>query len=131
MILDTIIGSIVGIINKAIPDKDMKYKLLHEIEMYKLTSDFENAKSQLAVNAEEAKHNHLFVAGWRPFIGWCCGIAFVWHVLIVHIITFLAGIGGHTILLPEFDMMLLMNILFAMLGLGGYRTYEKIKLAGK
>ena len=126
-IIDTVLGSIFGIINKIVPDKNQAARIQAEIEMYKLTSDFQNAMAQIRVNEQEGSHESIFVAGWRPFIGWVCGIAFAYHVLLVPMIVFLGSIIHQNIPLPVFDVMLLMNVLFGMLGMGGFRTYEKVQ----
>lgn len=125
--VDTIISGILGIVNKFIPDKSRAAEIQAQIEMYKLTSDFQNAMKQIEVNQKEAEHESIFVAGWRPFIGWVCGFAFTYHVLVVPLIVFISTMTSHPIPLPEFDVMLLMNVLFGMLGLGGFRTYEKVQ----
>ena len=83
---------------------------------------------QAQINEQEAKHRTIFVAGWRPFIGWTCGIALCWHFVLAPITIFLCAYIGVTIPeLPTFDMGSLMTVLMGMLGLGGLRTYEKQK----
>ncbi len=126
--VDVIISGIFGILDRIIPDKNAAAKAKAEIEMYKLTSDFQNAMAQVAVNEAEGDHESIFVAGWRPFIGWVCGISFAYHVILIPFLAFISAIGGYVIPLPAFDSMLLMNVLFGMLGLGGMRTYEKIQI---
>lgn len=88
--------------------------------------------AQLEVNAKEAQHKNVFVAGWRPFIGWTCGAAFVWAFLLSPIIETIAfyafAIGGHEVDLtglPTLDLAAMMPVLMGMLGLGGLRTFEK------
>ena len=88
----------------------------------------ELAKGQLAVNAEEAKHRSIFVAGWRPFIGWACGISLFVHFLLfptADVVT--AYLGYKPVPYPAFDMDSLMTILLGILGLGGMRSFEKFK----
>ena len=77
-------------------------------------------QGQLKVNVEEAKHRSMFVAGWRPFIGWICGVGLLYSYVLVPIATAL----GMSI---ENDRDGLMALTTAMLGLGGMRTYEKMK----
>jgi hypothetical protein len=82
--------------------------------------------AQVSVNQAEAQHRSTFVAGWRPFIGWVCGIALAYHFVLSPIIVFGIAISGVTVPeLPSFDMNSLMTVLMGMLGLGGLRTYEK------
>lgn len=126
-VIDTVLGGIFGIINRIVPDKNQAAKIQAEIEMYKLTSDFQNAMAQIQVNQAEGNHESVFVSGWRPFIGWVCGFSFAYHVIAVPLIVFVSTIIGKPVPLPAFDVMLLMNVLFGMLGLGGFRTYEKVQ----
>lgn len=86
------------------------------------------AEVQGSVNAIEAQHRSLFVAGWRPFIGWVCGIALAYHYIIRDNIMF---IWPHLSELPPIDPSQLNTILMGMLGLGGLRTYEKFKGVSK
>ena len=76
----------------------------------------------------EAQSRSIFVAGWRPFIGWTCGIAMFWHFVGVPITMFFVSWFSMEIAeLPQFDMNSLMTVLLGMLGLGGLRTFEKTK----
>ena len=88
----------------------------------------ELAKGQLEINKAEAGHKSIFVAGWRPFIGWTCGVALAWHFVIAPFIMFFSAYFGLDMpALPDFDMGSLLTVLMGMLGLGGLRTFEKYK----
>jgi Holin of 3TMs, for gene-transfer release len=102
--------------------------------------DTDLAKGQQAVNMEEAKNPHLFVAGWRPFIGWLCGITigimFIPKCLVItsfwsyKVYLSLSGHAANLPDLPPFPDMgsgEIMGLVSAMLGLGGLRTWEKVK----
>jgi len=83
---------------------------------------------QIDVNKEEARSPNIFVAGWRPFIGWVVGLAIAYHFIIYPFALFIAELYGHKGLdLPTIDFGVLFNLILAMLGFGGLRTYEKIK----
>ena len=83
---------------------------------------------QAQINEQEAKHRTIFVAGWRPFIGWTCGVALCWHFVLAPVTIFICAYLSVVIPeLPTFDMGSLMTVLMGMLGLGGLRTYEKQK----
>ena len=126
--LTALIGPVSNLLGKFIEDKDMKNKLAHEVATMAENHAQELAKGQLAINREEAKHKSIFVAGWRPFIGWTCGIALAWHFVFSPITIFICAYIGVVIPdLPTFDMGSLMTVLMGMLGLGGLRTYEKQK----
>lgn len=126
--LQALIGPATEIIGKFIEDKDQKNKLAHEIATMAEKHALEMAKGQMAINAEEAKHRNIFVAGWRPFIGWTCGVALFAHFILfpsADVIT--AYLGYDAVSYPAFDMDSLMTILLGMLGLGGLRSFEKYK----
>jgi len=126
--LDALIAPVTGLLDKFIPDADERARLAHEIATLSERHAQELAKGQLAVNQTEAAHKSLFVAGWRPFVGWTCGIALAWHFVGQPLVVFslaLSGVG--TPELPSFEMESLLTVLLGMLGLGGLRTFEKTK----
>lgn len=126
--LEALIGPVSGLLDKFIEDKDQKAKLAHDLATMAERHAQELAKGQLEINAAEAKHRSIFVAGWRPFIGWTCGIALAWHFVLAPVVIFGAGYVGIALPeLPTFDMDSLMTVLLGMLGLGGLRTFEKAK----
>jgi|TARA_X000001382_G_scaffold130687_1_gene126471 hypothetical protein len=132
MALLSLIGPATKLLGKFIEDKDVKNKLAHEVATMAEKHAQELAKGQLAINKEEAKSGNIFIAGWRPFIGWSCGVALVWHFIAAPFIIFFAALFGATLpALPEFDMGSLMTVLMGMLGLGGLRTFEKYKKVTK
>jgi len=128
MVWTALIGPVAGLLDKFIEDKDQKNKLAHEIATMSEKHAQELAKGQLEVNKVEASHRSALVAGWRPFIGWVCGVALAWHFVLSPVIIFIAAWLNVTLpALPEFDMGSLMTVLMGMLGLGGLRTFEKSK----
>ena len=121
--IDKLIGPISDIVGKLIPDKDLQKKLTHELEMSLHKANL----AQLEVNKAEAVHKSMFVAGWRPFVGWVCGVSLLYHFLLSPLMVFIFTIAGVEVLLPEFEFSQLSSILMGMLGLGGLRTFEKMK----
>tara|TARA_R100001129_G_scaffold171062_1_gene141023 strand:+ start:129 stop:512 length:384 start_codon:yes stop_codon:yes gene_type:complete len=119
-ILSSLIEPATKILDKVIEDKDQKNALAHEIATMAERHANELAKGQLEVNKVEAAHKSLFVAGWRPSIGWCCSLGLLYHVLI-------APIAGIWVEVPKIDSSLLMTTMTGMLGLGAMRSYEKTK----
>lgn len=103
---------------------DMKLKMMQSEQEGNLKIEefrHEEIQGQIDINKIEASSISVFIAGWRPFIGWACGCGFVYQLLIQPIAEgFISGI------FPVLDMHTLMALLGAILGLGGYRTYEKI-----
>lgn len=96
-------------------------------ELAQLDADLKMATGQMEVNKVEAGHQSLFVAGWRPAIGWVCGAAFAFKFVVGPSIAVLMAALGHPIVLPEFDFSEMSTILLGMLGLGTLRTVEKVK----
>ena len=117
------LAKIVGeIVNKFIPDPDKAQELKAAIEMKLI----EASTMQQQINMKEAEHSSMFVAGWRPFVGWICGLGCAYSFLLQPFITWIAmAFGGMPF--PVLDMASLMGLLMGMLGLGGLRTYEKVR----
>ena len=90
----------------------------------KRTDPNELIQIQTKINELEAQHRSVFVAGWRPFCGWICSVALFYNFVIRDL--FIWAIQPETVP-PAIQMEHLMTILMGMLGLGGLRTYEKIK----
>ena len=126
--LDTLIGPVTGLLDKFIEDKDQKAKLAHDIATMSQRHAQQLALAQIKVNEAEASSGSLFKGGWRPFVGWVCGVAFCYHFIIQPLIVFIVALTGTTIPdLPSFDMGTLLTVLGGLLGIGGLRTYEKQK----
>jgi uncharacterized membrane protein len=127
-LLGSLIGPVTGLLDKVVEDKDQKNALAHEIATLAGKQAHEAAMAQVEVNKAEAQHKSIFVAGWRPCVGWVCACAMAYHFILAPLILFGVGIYGAEIPeLPAFDMDSLMTVLLGMLGLGGLRTYEKQK----
>jgi len=124
--LQALIGPVTGLLDKFIEDKDQKNALAHEIATMSERHAQELALSQIEVNKAEAASGSVFKGGWRPFIGWVCGVAFAYHFILQPLILFAVLTAGIQLPpLPQFDMSQMMPVLLGMLGLGGLRTYEK------
>jgi hypothetical protein len=120
------IGPIVDGFLRFIPDKNKRAEAKEQLESQMLIALTSLVQGQLAINAKEAEHGSIFVAGWRPAIGWICGSALGWNYIIQPIITWIAFISGIDLAdAPRLDTAELTTILLGMLGLGGLRTYEK------
>ena len=126
--IQALIGPVTGLLDKFIEDKDAKNAMAHEIATMAERAAHEAAMAQVEVNKAEAQHRSIFVAGWRPFIGWTSGIALAYHFVLAPLIVFgVAWSGAEIPELPAFDMDSLMTVLLGMLGLGGMRSFEKAK----
>lgn len=123
-----------GLLDRLFPDPEKKaaaqlelIKLQQSGELAQLAASTDLAKAQLAVNQAEAASPSLFVSGWRPAIGWVCGLALTYQFVLRPLGAFVAAYFGHPLPnLPGLDDTL-WQLLFGMLGLGGLRTVEKIK----
>ena len=83
------------------------------------------AEVQTKMNEAEASHRSVFVAGWRPFIGWVCGIGLGYAVFLEPLLRFTFTVKGWTVDFPEINTNVTMQVLLGMLGLAGARSYEK------
>lgn len=119
-IVSALIGPVTGLLDKFIEDKDQKSAIAHELATMAERHSQEIMKGQLEVNKVEAAHKSLFVAGWRPAIGWICGIALLYS-------TILSPILDIWFTVPPVETSLLQTVLMGMLGLGAMRSYEKTK----
>lgn len=128
-----LIDPISRLLDKLIPDPEARARAELELRRAGREADLEELRlalsadqQQTAINQQEAAHADLFVSGWRPFIGWVCGMAFAYHFVLQPLLAFLLANTGQEVRLPVFDIDALSTVLFGMLGLGGLRTLEKI-----
>ena len=115
------------IINKIFPDPTQANQAKLELLKLQQSGELATMTAQTDINKEEAKSTSLFVSGWRPFVGWICGSAFALHYLIIPIANFILVATGNKEVILSFDMQTLLTLLMGLLGLGGYRTYEKVQ----
>ena len=115
-----------SLIDRFLPDPAAKAAA--EMELIKMAADGELKQviAQLEINAKEASHASVFVAGWRPFFGWAGGVGFVYAVVGQPLLAWAAQIKGWP-LPPSINLDLLWVVITGMLGIGGLRTIEKSK----
>ena len=123
--ISSLVGPVTGLLDKFIEDKDVKNKLAHDLSTMAERHAQELAKGQMEINKTEAAHKSLFVAGWRPAIGWICGLGMASNFLLIPIANFVLALTGSAIVVPLLDTGEMMPVLMGMLGLGAMRTYEK------
>jgi hypothetical protein len=132
---NVIIPAIIGIIDKIIPDpkqaaeaKLRVMELEQKRELVELEAAVKLAAGQLEVNKVEAGAPDFFTRGWRPFIGWVCGGGLMYQFMLRPLLPwFAATLGIDVAIMPPLELETLMTLLFGVLGLGAYRTTEKIK----
>lgn len=122
-----VLGPIIDKLVDRIPDPAAREKAKLEAEATLLAASIEEMKGQVQINVEEAKHASVWVSGWRPAIGWACALAFTFLYVVGPIVTWVASWYGIKIGLPQFNSADLMSLTFGMLGIAGFRTFEKVR----
>ncbi len=130
-ILDTIIGGgvvtaaegVANIIDQFVETDDEK----RAAEIIKARMMMKPSLAQIELNKIEAGHRSIFVAGWRPFIGWVCGFALLWHFILFDMLAWITvNFFPQVTELPELSGTdTLVTVLLSLLGLGAMRTAEK------
>ena len=118
--LGNLVGPVTGLLDKFIEDKDQKNKLAHEIATMAEKQAHELALAQIDVLKADAKGNR-FQSSWRPLIGWISGLSLGINYMVAPIC---AGFG---VMIPQADMSVMMPLMFGMLGIGGMRSFDKLK----
>lgn len=109
-----------NVLERVIPDKNARAAAKEELERAGQAGELDLLIGQLEINKVEAAHKSIFVAGWRPFIGWVCGAGLAYNVILHPFLSIWLE-------LPPVNEGLLYPVLTGMLGMGALRTYEKTK----
>ena len=117
-IVDLLVDPVSKILDKVVADKDLKEQLAHDIATMAQRHHHELMTAQIEVNKQEAKGN-WFQSSWRPATGWVCVSGFAINFLISP----LAVPFG--IEIPQADTTVMLPVLLGMLGIGGFRPFEK------
>lgn len=133
-LLGALIAKGLDIIGKFIPDPEEKAKAQFELMQLQQMSEFKEIDARLQeqqmqanINQQEAAHANLWVAGWRPFIGWVCGAGLALQFIIFPMVFWLGQMVGTVFAMPQLPIEMIMTMLGGMLGIGSMHTYEKIK----
>tara|TARA_R100000781_G_scaffold112671_1_gene80120 strand:+ start:2565 stop:2972 length:408 start_codon:yes stop_codon:yes gene_type:complete len=127
-LLPSILPAVTDVIGRFLPeDKEARAKAERQLEQQLATHLAKIDLAQLDINKTEAAHRSIWVSGWRPFIGWSCGVALAWSYVVTPILTFILAQTGYLVELPSMNLGEMMPVLMGMLGLGGLRTFEKFK----
>ena len=130
-IITALVPALGTLVDRLIPDKAEAEKARLDMEAALVKASNDAAMAQVEVNKIEAGHSSVFVAGWRPFIGWVCGVA----LALYYVPMFIIGMGlwvwacleaGAMVPRPELGVAEIIGLVMAMLGLGGLRTFEKL-----
>ena len=125
--LDKLIGPVTGLLDKFIEDKDKKNAIAFELATMADKHAQELAAGQLEVNKAEAAHKSLFVAGWRPAVGWVCVFGMAGNFITIPITNMILELMESSVTVPLIPTGEMMPVLMGMLGLGAMRTAEKVK----
>lgn len=124
-IITDLISPITDIINRFVPDATKKAEMAQELATLATKQAHEIALQQTDVNKVEAASASIFVAGWRPAIGWICGFSLAYAAILDPLLRFIAQVGfGYADVFPIVDTNLTMQVLLGMLGLAGMRSWE-------
>jgi hypothetical protein len=115
------------VIDKIWPDPAQAAQAKFELFKLQQSGDLAQMAGQMQINVEEAKSPSVFVSCWRPFIGWVCGVACAWNWVGLSVAKTIAELAGSHITLAPASITEMMPVLMGMLGLGAYRTFEKVK----
>lgn len=135
LIVSGLFSAAQSLIERFFPDPEKKaaaqlelVKMQQTGELAQLAAETDLAKAQIGVNTEEAKSSNWFIAGARPFIMWVCGFALFYATILEPIARFVAKVMCNYVgEFPVIDTTLTMQVMFGLLGLGAYRTVEKVK----
>lgn len=129
-LIGELINGVKDIIGEVVVDKDKRDQInfqLKELEDKAFAREAELAMGQIETNKVEAASGSLFVAGWRPAIGWVGATGFAYSFVLQPFFEFISRVNGYTGVMPELPTESLMTLMFGMLGLGGLRAFEKVK----
>ncbi len=113
------------IVDRVVPDNVEAEKVKAELEADLLTLAQESNLAQIELNTAEASHRSIFVAGWRPAIGWTCALALGYQFVVAPLAVWGAAVFGHEIPPPPSLDDMLWELLFGMMGMATLRTFEK------
>ena len=116
------------VVDKTVPDKVQKSVAMLELEKALIDNADKINLETIKTNQIEAGHKSIWVAGWRPAIGWSCSLGIAWLFIGHPVATWVAQMLGYTgMVMPTIDTEILLELTLAMLGMAGLRTFEKIK----
>ena len=116
------------IIDRVIPDRAAADKAKAELLVMQTKGELDQLTGQLEINKVEAGSQSVFVAGWRPYIGWICGTALAYAALVEPLLRFISEVlFGYKGAFPVINTDITMQVLLGILGLGAYRTYERVQ----
>lgn len=126
-IVTALVPALGTLVDRLIPDRAAAERAKADMEAALVKAANEAAMAQVEVNKIEAGHSSVFVAGWRPAIGWVCAAALAWAFIVAPVTSWTMAALGVRETLPAIGTDNLFELVLAMLGLGGLRTFEKMR----
>lgn len=120
------VSSVVNFVSKWFPDKTQEQQNQFILEFTQLQGELNAQAAQTDIDKTEAGSASVFVAGWRPFIGWICGAGCAWNWIGISLVHTVAALFHYQVDLQPASISEMMGLLLPMLGLGSMRTIEKI-----
>lgn len=118
------------LLDRFVPDPAAKQAAEMELVRMAAEGELKQVVAQLEINAREASHASIFVAGWRPAFGWCGAAGFLYATIGQPVLAWVGAIKGWPAP-PELNLDLLWVVVTGLLGIGGLRTVEKLKAVTK
>ena len=115
------------VLDKSIPDKDAKTKTMAAIEKALVSNAANISLETIKTNQTEAAHRSVWVAGWRPAIGWSLAVGIFWMLVGFPLAVWVAEVFGIDAPLPKLPTDILFELTLAMLGMSGIRSFDKLK----
>ena len=114
------------VVTRIYPDAtEIEKEKLAQIAM-EMQNEYNLILGQIDINKVEAASEHLWVSGWRPFVGWVSGAALAYSAILEPVMRFIAEVGfKYAGAFPVIDTAITLQVLMGMLGFGAMRTAEK------
>lgn len=126
-LLDPILRTVNTLIDRLIPDVAGRERAKAEAQNAIVNAVNEANAQQVEINKLEAQNPNIFVSGWRPFVGWVCGVGVAWAFVLQPIATWVVSLYRTDFIAPTLPVDVLLSLLLGLLGLGGLRTMEKLQ----
>jgi hypothetical protein len=114
------------LLDRFVPDPEKKREAEAQFLSMAMQGELKQIIAQLEINAKEAAHPSMWVAGWRPAVGWVGALGLFYATIGQPVLAWVSAAKGWPVP-PDLNVDLLWVTLSGMLGIGGLRTYEKAK----
>ena len=114
-------STVISLVEKFLNGKATKDELMAAADSEQLSAEVRLQLAQIALNGKEASHPSIFVAGWRPAVGWICATILLFNFIVGPLVSVFG------VMIPVLDASTMMPVLLGMLGVGGMRSFEKMK----